>query len=421
VSRDLRRRYVVNTSLFWLPIGLSVAPAVLLFTERGLDTAAIATVVAVHSFTAAGLELPTGGLSDVLGRRHVLAAAGVLMCAAFLLVGLGSSAVVLGIGMGLQGAARALSSGPAEAWYVDSVRALEGPDADLRSGIARGATASSVALAVGTVAGGVLPWAFDGVVSGGAVLPLSVPMLLGSLLSLGFTCHSLLALREPPRPRATLKGVLRGVPGTVVDGVRLAGRDGVVRRVLLSAAAAGSALAVIELLTPGKVAAITGGAESGAVGYGGLATVGFLCSAGGSALAPVLRGGRWTVLVGTAVAAGAVLLLGGGPNAVALAGYGLFYVTLGVVDPNLNDLLHHRVPDDRRATALSVQSLALQLTAAVTGLIIGPFSGDGILPWLPPFAALLAVTLLWSRPLREVTTVPPVSADGQRTRTVESS
>jgi len=30
VSRDLRRRYVVNTSLFWLPIGLGVAPAVLM-------------------------------------------------------------------------------------------------------------------------------------------------------------------------------------------------------------------------------------------------------------------------------------------------------------------------------------------------------------------------------------------------------
>jgi len=253
------------------------------------------------------------------------------------------------------------------------------------------------------------------------VLPLSLPMLLGALLSLGFICHSLLALCEPPRSRATLKGVLRGVPVTVVDGVRLAGRDGVVRRVLLSAAAAGSALAVIELLTPGKVAAITGGTESGAVGYGGLATAGFLCSAGGSRLATTVRGGRRAVLLGTAVATGALLLLGAGPNAVALAGYGLFYVTLGVVNPNLNELLHHRVPDDRRATALSVQSLALQLTAAATGLIIGPLSGDGILPWLLPLAALLAATLVWIRPLREVTTPQPVSSDGQEPRTVESS
>ncbi|MHC5904371.1 hypothetical protein ACVNF4_10760, partial [Streptomyces sp. S6] len=131
--------------------------------------------------------------------------------------------------------------------------------------------------------------------------------------------------------------------------------------------------------------------------------------------------GTTLVMTATALATGALLLLGAGPNAVALAGYGLFYVTLGVVNPNLNDLLHHRVPDDRRATALSVQSLALQLTAATTGLIIGPLSGNGILPWLPPLAALLAVTLLWSRPLRQVTAEQPVSSDGQEPRTVESS
>ncbi|MET8977866.1 MFS transporter [Streptomyces sp. NPDC004539] len=429
MNPDLRRRYVVNTALFWLPIGLGVAPAVLLFAERGLGTAAVAVVVAVHSFTAAGLELPTGGLSDVLGRRWVLAAAGVLMCAAFLLVGLGGTAVLLGVGMGLKGAARALSSGPAEAWYVDAVRAKEGEGAELRSGLARGATASSVALAVGTVAGGVLPWAFGrggygeqlGEATGGAVLPLSLPMLLGAVLALGFSCHSLLALREPPRPRATLGGVLRGVPVTVVDGVRLAARDGVVRRVVLTSAAAGSAFAVIELLTPGRVAALTGGAESGAVGYGGLATAGFLCSACGSLLAPLLRGGRRAVLLGTAAATLALLLLGAGAAAVAVAGYAVFYVTLGVVNPNLNELLHHRVPDDRRATALSVQSLALQLTAATTGLIIGPLAGDGLLPWLFPLGAFLATALLWTRPLREVTAQQPVSADGQDRRVTDLS
>lgn len=37
--------------------------------------AAIAGFFAAHSLTAAALELPTGGLSDVLGRRAVLAAA----------------------------------------------------------------------------------------------------------------------------------------------------------------------------------------------------------------------------------------------------------------------------------------------------------------------------------------------------------
>ncbi|MFM9447039.1 hypothetical protein [Streptomyces acidiscabies] len=629
MSALVRRRYVTNTALYWFPVGLGVAPLVLLLGERGLAPATVAALISAHSFTAAALELPTGGLSDVLGRRGVLAAAGVLMCAAFLLIGLGGTAVPLGVGTGLLGAARALSSGPAEAWYVDSVRTSEGPAADLRTGLARGATASSVALAVGTVAGGALPWAFGGYgdelrrATGGAVLPLSTPMLLAALFALALTAHSLIALhepprpweahggtrrelppvglggirqeplgvdfgeapgelprpqahlgdarpespgadfgavpgesppprsrlgaarrelppvglggirhepsgagfgsvpgelprpqahlgdarrepppvglggtrrepsgvdfgeapgkppraqahlagtlpesrgvdfgdvpsepprpqahlagthpeppdadlgytpsepprpqasrREPPRPRPTLAGVLRTVPSTVLDGLRLAVRDAVVRRVMLSAAAAGSALAVVELLTPGWVAVFAGSAEGGAVGYAGLATVGFLCSALGSQVAPLLWGGRRAVVVGTGVVAGALVLLALGGDLAAVAGYAVFYVTLGVLGPNLNELLHHRVPDDRRATALSVQSLALQLAAGATGLIIGPLATDGALPWLFPLGVVLAVTLLWARPLRKVTTGQPVSPGGQEPRAVDLS
>ncbi|MFM9615160.1 MFS transporter [Streptomyces niveiscabiei] len=458
---SVRRRYVTNTALYWFPVGLGVAPLVLLLAGRDLAPATVAALISVHSFTAAALELPTGGLSDVLGRRGVLAAAGILMCAAFLLIGLGGTAVLLGLGTGLLGAARALSSGPAEAWYVDSVRASEGPDADLRTGLARGATASSVALAAGTVTGGALPWALGGYgdalrnATEGTVVPLSTPMLLASLLALTFTAHSVLTLHDPPRspsrpgatrrespgadlgsvpgepfrpqagrrepPRPTLAGVLRAVPGTVLDGIRLAVRDHVVRRVMLSAAAAGSALSVVELLTPGRVAGFTGGAESGAVGYAGLATVGFLCSAGGSQAAPLLGGGRRAVVVGTGVVAGSLGLLALGGDLVAVAGYVVFYVTLGVLGPNLNELLHHRVPDDRRATALSVQSLALQLAAGVTGLIIGPVATAGALPWLLPLGAVLAVTLLWARPLRKVTSGQPVSPDGQEPRAIDLS
>src|SRR5687768_6377038 len=115
--RTARRRYITVCVLFWLPLGLSIAPLILLFTERGMAMAAIAGFFAAHSLTAAALELPTGGLSDVLGRRTVLASAGLLNLTALTLVGLGTAPWLLGLGMALMGAGRALSSGPAEAWY----------------------------------------------------------------------------------------------------------------------------------------------------------------------------------------------------------------------------------------------------------------------------------------------------------------
>ncbi|MBC3986820.1 MFS transporter [Streptomyces sp. AC536] len=416
VMRTARRRYSTVCVLFWLPLGLAIAPQVLLFTERGMTMAAIAGFFAAHSLTAAALELPTGGLSDVLGRRAVLATAGLLNVVALVLVGLGTAPWLLGLGMALVGAGRALSSGPAEAWYVDTVQAHCGPDAELRTGLARGAAATSAALATGTLVGGALPWLLGlgpdlgaqlSAATSGSVLPLSVPMLLGAAVEVVFVLYVLTALREPPRPATTAHDVLRGVPATVLDGLRLGSRDGLVRRVLLSAGAAGGALATVELLTPGRAAALTGTTESGAVLFAALACAGYLCHALGSHLAPLtarLAGGsERAILVSLGGGASGVLLLGAtaafqttASTVLAVVGYALVYLGLGAAGPSENDLLHRRVASAGRATALSVQSLALQLTAALTGLVIG-FLPAGPPRWLLGGTVLLAGAVLWIR------------------------
>ncbi|WP_045321965.1 MFS transporter [Streptomyces sp. NRRL F-4428] len=409
-----RRRYATVCVLYWLPLGLTIAPLILLLTERGLSLPAVAGCLAAHSLTAALLELPTGGLSDVVGRRVVLAAAGVSNLAALVLVALGTSAWQLALGMALIGAGRALSSGPAEAWYVDTVHARSGPDAELRTGLARGASATSAALAAGTLLGGVLPWLLGAgpdlgarlsAATSGTVLPLSWPLLLGASVEVAFVLYVLAALHEPPRPATTLRGVLRGVPATVAGGLRLGGRDALVRRVLLGAAGAGSALAVVELLTPGRTAALTGAAESGAVLFAALACAGFACSALGSHLAPLTArlagGGQRAVVLGLGVDAGGLFLMaataasaGTAAAVLGAAGFGLVYLGRGAAGPSENELLHRRVDGAGRATALSVQSLALQLSAALTGslaslLPLGP------LPWLLGGTAMLAGALLW--------------------------
>ncbi|WP_051809104.1 hypothetical protein [Streptomyces sp. NRRL S-378] len=410
-----RRRYVTVCVLFWLPLGLTIAPLILLLTERGLTPAAVAGCFAAHSLTVVALELPTGGLSDALGRRGVLAAAGVANLAALTLVGLGTAPWQLGLGMVLMGAGRALSSGPAEAWYVDTVQASAGPGAELRTGLARGSSAKSAALASGTLLGGALPWLLGlgpdlgarlSAATSGLVLPLAVPLLLGAAVEIVFVAHALAALTEPARPPTTLRRVLRGIPATVSGGLRLGGRDQLVRRVLLGAAGAGSALSVVELLTPGRTAALTGAPESGAVLFALLACAGFACSAVGSHLAPrtaALAGsGERAVLVSLCAGAGGLFLLaataastGAGPAVLAAAGFGLVYLGLGAAGPNEGELLHRRVEGSGRATALSVQSLALQLSAALTGAIAGLLP-PGPLPWLLGGSALLAAALLWS-------------------------
>ncbi|MCX5414682.1 MFS transporter [Streptomyces sp. NBC_00059] len=415
-ERAARRRFVTVSFLFWLPAGLALAPMVLLLTERGLTLAAVAAAYAAHSLTVAVLELPTGGLSDVIGRRKVLAGAGILNAFALALIALGTTPWVIIPGMALMGAGRALSSGPAEAWYVDTVHADAGPDADLRTGLAHGSAASSGAIALGVLVGGGTPWLLglgadpgEGLraLTSGLVLPLSVPVLLGAAVHVVFVFYVLAALTEPPRPAATLRGVLRGVPGAIGAGLRLGAGDALIRRILMTTGAAGTALAALELLTPGRAAALTGSPESGAVLFAGLAAAGFVCSALGSRLAPLVArlagDGERAVLVSLGASAAGLLVLGatvtasGAPAAaLAAAGYGLVYLGLGSAGPSESDLLHRRVDTSGRATALSVQSLAQQLTGAAAGLAVGLLPA-GPLPWLLAAAVLLAGALLWAR------------------------
>ncbi|MFE3902021.1 MFS transporter [Streptomyces sp. NPDC059153] len=435
--RTACRRYVTVCVLFWLPLGLTIAPLILLFTERGMTMVAIAGFFAAHSLTAAALELPTGGLSDVLGRRVVLAAAGLLNVAALTLQGLGTAPWLLGLGMALMGAGRALSSGPAEAWYVDTVHAHSGPGADLRTGLARGGSATSAALATGTLFGGALPWLLGLGPDLGArmskatsevVLPLSVPLLLGAAVEIAFVLYVLTALPEPPRPTTNLREVLRGIPATVMGGLQFGGRDALVRRVLLTAAAAGSALAAIELLTPGRAAILTGASESGAVLFAALACAGFVCSGIGSHLAPLVArfagSGERAVMASLGISASGLLLLGAtaafttvGSTVLAAIGYGLVYLGLGIAGPSENDLLHRRVASSGRATALSVQSLAQQLMGALTGLIIGALP-LGPLPWLLGGTVLLAGALLW---IHRSGPTSPTPAPTSQPHTVSSS
>ena len=76
--RSATRRLVGLTALRWLPVGLTTPITVLLAQARGLTLGEIGVLFTVHGVLIVTLELPTGGLADVLGRRPVVVAGAVL-------------------------------------------------------------------------------------------------------------------------------------------------------------------------------------------------------------------------------------------------------------------------------------------------------------------------------------------------------
>ena len=71
-ARSARTRYLVLVGLRWLPTGLLIPIMVLLALSRGLSLTEIGIVFSLQGLVVLFLELPTGGLTDALGRRPVL-------------------------------------------------------------------------------------------------------------------------------------------------------------------------------------------------------------------------------------------------------------------------------------------------------------------------------------------------------------
>ncbi|MET8985396.1 MFS transporter [Nonomuraea wenchangensis] len=405
-ARSALHRYLLVCFLTWLPLGLMMSSQVLLMTERGLGLPEIGLTVTVFSVVTASLELPTGGLADVVGRRGVLA-----VSAAFLTAGLALMSVAttlwafLAVGV-LKGVARALSSGPSTSWYVDTLHRIEGRDADLKPGLARGSAMESAALCAGVLAGGVLPT----VVPPGLMFPLAAPSLVAAVAAALLLAVVLVALPEPPRDRISPAGVLRGVPATIAGGLRLAARGALLRRLMLAAVCSGVMLTAIELLTPGRLAELAGSAEEGSFAYAVVAALGFAGSAVGSALAP--RAARLAGSSARGAIAGAVVCglsvatlaatsdLGGAAGLVsAAAAYVVLFAGLSVTAVLSMELTHNAVTAAERTTLTSISSLSLQSGGVAANLTLGALAAQAGLAaaWTVAAAVILVSALLFVR------------------------
>ena len=389
------RAYATLSFLTWLPVGLTMAPFVLLLLERGLSPATIAALVAVSSVAVAVLEVPTGGLADTWGRRRVLVLSASVHAVGLVLLGLATSVVFLVVSSVLRGAARALASGPLDAWFVDAHPRDDKDSAELGRGLAAGQVSASMALLVGVVLGGVVPL----LVPFPAGLPaLSLPVLMAAAVEVWRVAATLWLLPLDVPLQTTFDQASGAASGSrsvlrvVIAGLHTVAANAVVGRLLLLAGATGVVLATVELVVPLLTADVVAAPGRAGLVVAGTAAVGFAADALGGVLAPRVRRRVGSAVGAACGAAGlallAVLLLTaaayGGAGAAALgvmtAGYSLLFLALGIAGPSLGELFHQPLRATERATVLSVESLVFQLAGA-GGVVIagGAVAASG--PW----------------------------------------
>jgi MFS family permease len=407
-TERLTRQFALLRALRWLPLGLVLPFLVITPIERGLSLGAVGAVFAVHSAVAIAFEVPSGALADTIGRRRVLLAGAFLTAISLVIFAMADATAGFMASVALLAGGRALISGSLEAWYVDSLRALD-PAAPLSQGLSRGTAAEGIAMAAGALVAGALVTIAGPAASEGAFSGYGIAALAGALAALAYLAAVAALVHEPRR------GVGTSLPGTSARGrvteIFATARDEVarsvtVRVVFVTGVALGVSFTAVELLWQPRLADLLSGDSRHGLVFGALTAGSMLAVALGAGVSTRINrrvGLGLGYLLALAFAAVCITSLGA-PSSLApfVAIYLLAYVALGVGEPMHYELLNEMVGPTARATLLSAESLAAQGGALAANLGVGTLASMGGTGWAWVLAGtlLLLTTLAVTVPLR---------------------
>jgi MFS family permease len=372
-AATVRRRFLTLLGLRWLQTGLLIPVVVLLPLERGLSLGQVGLAFAAQGLIVLVLELPTGGLADVIGRRRVLLMAGAFQAAAVALATVADSLLLFALVFALQGVYRALESGPLDSWYVDTAQAVD-PQVSIERGLSLGGVVTSVAIGVGTLGSSALV----ALAPLPGINPLVTPLIAALVLqAVQFAAIATLMTEERGgRTRGGLRRALLEVPAIVAAAIRTVRASGVLVALVAVEFLWGFGMTAFEVLTPAKLGVVLGSPDRAAALLGPINTGAWLMAGGGAALVPWLTRHWAPSAAGAAlrIAQGASVLgiaLAAGPIGVVIA-YVLTMGVHGAANPVHAGLLHRAVVDPgNRATVVSANSLTAQTGGMLGGIALG--------------------------------------------------
>lgn len=376
--------------LHYFAQGILVPVLSMMLLAGGIPLSDLAFAIGVYSVTAVVLELPTGVLADLIGKKKIYLSslAATVVSMSFFLIGGGKSAMFVGIA--LFGAARALASGSFEALFLDRYATVFG---DLSKGVRILTVSESAGLVVGSLLGGVLP--ILSVRVGLQTYALSLIVRIGLTLLIGILLVILIPTDHPKHsePSHRLRTQLRSCASVFAD-------SRIIRLLFLVLVGTGFSLNFVEAYWQPLFSSFLQGSVNASVWLGILSVAYLGAAMGGNVLSERMMRShsdkRRIYLLGRI---GMVLFLFAGAmvrNPVLFfVFFCLLYFCFGMANVAEGTLLNSRLSESNRASVLSMQSLVLQLgvvIASVCSKLLPDTVGIGGL-WLISSAVLLVVLL----------------------------
>lgn len=344
----------------------------------------------VFAAVTVALEVPTGWISDVWKRKHVLALAAAFEMFGFMVLLAADNLWMAVAAQGILGIAVSLFSGSNSALLYDTL--LEaGREGEFRKREGRRQAISLYSIAVAATIGAFL-YEFN------HYLPV-ILTLIG--VTPAFFCAML--MQEPRRhKRAVERNPLADMAATFTYALRGHAEVGFI--ILFAAALFSATKSIMWTQQPYYMAL---GIPEGY--FGALMAVGWAVGGMSCHLAHVLDG-KVSNLRFLSCALGAAVLI----CVAASVGPGLHGVVLlmlggsclyGLANPRVSDAINRRVGSERRATILSTQNLLAQLLFVPLGLGLGALTEaggvslalQGLAGWLAMAGVFLALWAAWRR------------------------
>lgn len=379
--KQTERVYYGLGFLFWFGNALPLALLILLLQSRGLSLLQVSLLFGINSLTVVLLEVPTGSLADIVGRKRVAIWAAMFSVATFVLFLFAFPFWLLLLGGLLMGVGRALDSGTLDAWFVDTLQGLE-PEIDLQPFFAKSGVVILLGLASGTLFGSVLPrWFAFLPPEGSAVLTPFSTTLVATLLIHLVRLALLWTWVQEDRPKSTLslRQSVATVPAFVREAVALSRESRIIRWLLLTTFLAGFVMLSLENFWQPFFSGLLGGSEGNSVTFGVIMAGNFVLGAVGNIVSPMLAkrlnqrlgllAGLFELLRGVFL----ILLVFQTSVYTAVLWFWLIYFGMGGANSPVAVILNSEISAEKRSSMLSIQSMVGYL---------GFFSGSVVLGFI---------------------------------------
>lgn len=358
-------------------MGLTVSIVALALTDRGMDLVQISLLFGIYSFTTMAMELPFGGLADNIGRKPVFLAAVLASLVSLALFLSSRDFTVLALSFAFIGFGRALRSGTLDAWFVETFKATA-PNIDVQPALAKAQWANAMGLAMGAIAGGLLPDSFGEAALNYGASVYDVSYLASFVVMLGVLTYTVFAIVEDPRPlnvRALKQGFTQA-PSLILKAGQLALRHPTLSTLLAALALFLMATNPVEVLWPTYAKPMLN-APYANTAIGALTAGYFFAIAFGASLSVrinrLFRRRHAVTLAATFACLAMVqiiLALQAGMTGFILSFF-VYAMLLGAAETPASSILHSCVDDHQRSTMLSLRSLIQQLGAAIGLMMAG--------------------------------------------------